>query len=105
MHNKLDSASYYPELHRSSLHTASVPPERLGLDTATIGSVIQDDGNRTLHSSYGEAMRSDYEQQWPLAIKEEIKSLNDEKVWKLVPLPDDRKEVPVGRTYNVKLST
>lgn len=37
-------------------------------------------------------------------MKKEIGSMNDEKVWKLVYLPNDRKKIPVRWTYDVKLN-
>lgn len=38
-------------------------------------------------------------------MREEIKSINDGKVWKSVCLSDDRKAIPVRWTYDVKPNT
>lgn len=95
LNDPVDSVTYYPELSRSSRHTVGVFPERLRFDTTMASSVMRGDEAMTLPSSCKQAMTSECKQQWHQAVQEEIVSLHDEKVWKLVYLPEGRKAIAV----------
>ena len=43
--------------------------------------------------SYGEAMVGPYSDKWLEAVKSEIGSMYENKVWTLVDLPDDRQAI------------
>ena len=44
--------------------------------------------------NFHQAMQSSNSQKWINAMNEEYKSMQDNKVWELVPLPEDAK--PIG---------
>ena len=44
-------------------------------------------------TSYGEAMVGPYSDEWLEAMKSEIESMYENKVWTLVDLPDDRQAI------------
>lgn len=98
-----DPFSYNPGLRRSTGHTAGVPLERLNYDTGLESSVIPGNDHITAPSSYTEAMGSEHKQYWHKAMKDEFTSLNESNVWKLVTIHTNRKAIPVGWTFDIKV--
>ena len=52
--------------------------------------------DNTEPTSYGEAMVGPYSDKWLEAMKSEIGSMYQNKVWTLVDLPDDRQAIEIN---------
>lgn len=55
--------------------------------------------------SYEKAVNSDDSDKWVNAMNEEIKSMNDNKVWELVELPEGQKRVGCKWIFKTKLDS
>ena len=53
-------------------------------------------------TSYGEAMVGPYSDKWLEAMKSEIGSMYQNKVWTLVDLPDDRQAIEINGSLKKK---
>ena len=90
-----DESADEPQVRRSQREKR--PPDRLGEWV-----VIAADG--VSPSTYKEAMEDSSKKSWDSAMKEEMKSLQSNDVWDLVPLPDGRKIVGSKWVYKVKVA-
>lgn len=52
--------------------------------------------------TFKEAMESKEKKKWIIAMKEEMKSLNENETWKMVPLPKGRKAISCKWIYKIK---
>ena len=90
------------ELHRST--RICTTPEWYG--NLVLDIMLLDNNEPT---SYGEAMVGPYSDKWLEAMKSEIGSIYQNKVWTLVDLPDDRQAIEINgalrrrRTWAVML--
>ena len=55
-------------------------------------------------TSYGEAMVGPYSDKWLEAMKSEIGSIYQNKVWTLVDLPDDRQAIEINGSLRRRLT-
>ena len=56
-------------------------------------------------TSFEEAMRSDHSSKWLVAMEDEMKSMNANKVWDLKIIPKEAKTVGYKQVYKTKLDS
>ena len=72
-------------------------PERLNLSVSTILYTDSDEPE-----CYEEVLQDSFQLKWELAMKEEMKSLHQNKTWELVKLPEGRKTLQNKWVYRLK---
>lgn len=70
-----------------------------------MSSVLRRDSSVCILSSYREAIQSKLSDEWQQAMKDEIFSLNEKNLWKLVPLPANRKAIPILWAFDVNMDS
>ncbi|KAE8693888.1 putative pentatricopeptide repeat-containing protein [Hibiscus syriacus] len=75
------------------------PPNRLGFeDLVSFALTVSSDDPVTFH----DAVTSQENDKWMAAIVEEMESLNHNRTWELVPLPEDKKPIGCKWVYKKK---
>lgn len=80
---------------RSSLKT----PSRLQYNVSYLSTIFQEP------ETYNEAMKSDQQNEWKVAMNREMKALEENKTWELVNLPPGKKAIANKWVYKVKTNS
>lgn len=101
----LKSLTHDPSLKRSARHTAGEPPQFYSFYVATVSSVLRENGQTSIQTSYKSAIETQYSVQRLAAMKEKILSFCEEKVWELVPLSAGCQADSVRWTFSLKVDS
>lgn len=81
---------------RTSRSNAGVPPQRFTYDRIAVVKIQEEPRN------YFEAMKSPDKDKWLVAMQEELKSMETNKTWELVPLPKGKKAIGTRWVFKIK---